>query len=102
MTKKLLDHKQFIPNFLIPKLSRSIHDFPGLTVLLAVLTTVLPMALSHDLQVFSMLLPVLLTLSVWYIKGVRTAFFLAALPATAGLAAVFFHLTPAVWATLCA
>ena len=92
MTKKLIDHKQFIQNFLIPKLSRSIHDFPGLTVLSAVLTSVLPMTLSRDLQLLSMLLPVLLTLSVWYIKGARTAFFLAALPGTAGLVAVFFHL----------
>ena len=92
MTKKLLDYKQIIRNSLIPKIRQSIHYLPGLTVSVSVLSAVLPTVISPDLHPVSIFLPVLMTLLVWRWCGVRTAFFLTALPGLAGLASLFFQL----------
>ena len=92
MLNKVLDYKRFIQNSLIPSVNKEIHSLPGLTVLAAVLSAVLPTVLSTDLRTLSILLPVLLTLLVWRCHGVRTAFFLSALPGLASLAGLLFQL----------
>ena len=92
MVKKLLDYKQFVHDSLISQVRKTIHSLPGLTVLAAVLSAVLPMAVSPDLRPVSMLLPVLLTGVVWRWHGPRTAFFLTALPGLASLAGILFQL----------
>ena len=92
MAKKLIDYKQVIQNSLTSQIRQSIHYLPGLTVSVSVLSAVLPTVISPDLHLVSIFLPVLVTLLVWHWCGVRTAFFLTALPGLAGLASLFFQL----------
>ena len=92
MLNKILDYKRFIQNSLIPSVNKEIRSLPGLTVLAAVLSAVLPTVISPDLRALSILLPVLLTILVWRCHGARMAFFLSALPGLASLAGILFQL----------
>ena len=91
MHGKLVEFERFIQNSAGRSVKEKIRQIPCLAVVISVLAAVLPPVLLPEIPVLHMALPVLLVLAVWFLFGIRTAFFLAALPALAGMAGVFFQ-----------